>query len=93
MSEELSNVITLIGEDGNEVEMELLDVVEYEGKEYVVLLPMDEEDDEVVILLVEDGESEDESVYSGVEDEAVLDAVYAIFKERFRDEFEFTDED
>ena len=38
--EELDNIIVLNDEDGNEVEFEFLDLIEYEGEEYVVLLPV-----------------------------------------------------
>ena len=40
--EELDNIIILNDEDGNEVEFEFLDLIEYEGEEYVVLLPVEE---------------------------------------------------
>ena len=33
--EELDNIIILNDEDGNEVEFEFLDLIEYEGEEYV----------------------------------------------------------
>ena len=64
-----------------------------EGEEYVVLLPNDEEEaDEVVILKLEDTDSDDEESYVSVEDEDVLQAVFDIFKEKFKDEFNFIDE-
>ena len=61
-NEELDNIIVLNDEEGNEVEFEFLDLIEYEGEEYVVLLPNEEEDDagEVLILKLEETESEDE---------------------------------
>ena len=40
--DELDNKIILNDEDGNEIEFEFLDVVEVDGNEYVVLLPVDE---------------------------------------------------
>ncbi len=98
LNEELDNVIVLNDEDGNEVSFEFLDLIELEGEEYVVLLPMSEEgeedDGEVVILKVEDtdGESDEES-YVSVDDEATLNEVFEIFKEKFKDEFNFVDED
>ena len=57
-NEELDNIVVLNDEEGNEVEFEFLDLIEYEGEEYVVLLPVEEADDagEVVILKVEDTE-------------------------------------
>lgn len=92
--EELDNILVLNDEDGNEVEFEFLDLIEYEGEEYVVLLPVEEDTEEpgeVVILKLEDTESEDEESYVSVEDEQVLNKVFEIFKEKFEDEFNFVD--
>lgn len=93
--EELDNVIVLNDENGDEVKFEFLDLIELDGEEYVVLLPTgDSEDaDEVVILKVEDTEAEDEESYVSVEDEDVLNTVFNMFKEKFKDEFDFVDED
>ena len=96
MDEELDNVIVLNDEDGNEVSFEFLDLVELDGEEYVILLPTDEDENEpgeVVILQVEDTESEDEESYISVEDEEVLNKVFEIFKEKFKDDFDFVDEE
>lgn len=94
--EEIDNIVVLNDEDGNEVEFEFLDLIEYEGEQYVVLLPTDESEDEeageVVILKLEDTESEDEESYVSVDDEDTLNAVFEIFKEKFKDEFNFIDE-
>ena len=94
--EELDNVIILNDEDGNEVQFEFLDLVELDSEEYVVLLPTSEEEEdeeEVVILKVEDTDSEDEESYVSVDDEEILNKVFEQFKEKFKDEFNFTDED
>jgi len=94
MDEELDNIITLNDEDGNEVKFEFLDLIEYNSEEYVILLPTEEEEaDEVVILKVEDTDDEeaDEESYVSVEDEEVLNKVFEIFKEKFKDDFDFVD--
>lgn len=93
MEEELENVIILNDENGEEVKFEFLDLIELEGEEYVVLLPAsDSEDaDEVVILKVEDTDSEDEESYVSVDDEDTLNKVFEIFKEKFKDDFDFVD--
>ena len=96
--EELDNIIVLNDEDGNEVEFEFLDLIEYNSQEYVVLLPVDEGDEdnpgEVVILKVEENaEDSEEESYIGVEDQDELNAVFEIFKNKFKDEFSFIDED
>ena len=96
--EELDNIIRLNDEDGNEEQFEFLDLVELDNEEYVVLLPVtdegEEEEGEVVILKLEDtdDESEEES-YIGIEDEEILNKVFSIFKEKYKDEFNFVDED
>ena len=97
--EELDNIVVLNDEDGNEVKFEFLDLVELDEEEYVVLLPVteegEEEEGEVVILKVEDTDDEDseEESYVSVEDEEILNKVFEIFKEKFKDDFDFVDED
>ena len=97
-NEELDNIIILNDEEGNEVKFEFLDLVELDEEEYVVLLPVSEEGEEdegeVVILKLEDtDEDSEEESYVGVEDEEILNKVFAIFKEKYKDEFNFVDED
>ena len=88
--EEEVSILTLTDENGADVEFEYLDCIEYQGKEYLILLPVDEEAAEIVILEVEPVDEEMEN-YLAVEDEAVLNAVFAIFKEKFQDVFTFED--
>lgn len=91
-NEELDNIICLNDEEGNSVPFEFLDLVEFEKKEYVVLLPVEEGANEVVILqLEENSENEDEESYIVVEDQDTLNAVFAIFKEKFKEDFNFVD--
>lgn len=91
--DDLDNTIILNDENGNEVLFEFLDLIEYDCEEYVVLLPKDELEDarEVVILKVDETDSEDEETYTSVEDEETLQAVFNIFREEFKDEFNFED--
>ena len=96
--EELDNIITLNDEDGNEVKFEFLDLIDFEDEQYVVLLPVleegEEEDGEVVILKVEDSEEDsDQESYVSVESEETLMKVFNIFKDKFKDEFDFVDSD
>ena len=87
--EDLSNIIVLNDENGDEVEFEFLDLIEYKGDEYVVLLPLEDDDDQVVILKVEPIDEENES-YCPVDDDDILMEVFEIFKEKFKDEFNFS---
>ena len=99
MDEELNleeeNIIVLNDENGKEVRFEFLDLIEYDGEEYVVLLPVIEEGEEdsgeVVILKLEETDSEEEESYVSVDDEEVLNTVFQMFKQKFKDEFNFED--
>ena len=88
--EEQTNILTLTDENGVDVDFEYLDCIEYEGKEYLVLMPADEMATEIVILEVEPVDEENEN-YLSVSDENVLNAVYDIFKERYKDVLTFED--
>ena len=90
LPEEEQNILTLTDENGVETDFEYLDVIEYEGEEYLVLMPADEESDEIVILLIEPVDEENEN-YLAVENEQTLMAVYEIFKERYKDVLNFAD--
>ena len=88
LQEEESSILTLTDETGAETAFEYLDCVEYEGKEYLVLIPAEEGANQIVILEVEPVDEENEN-YLAVEDETTLDAVYDIFKERYKDVLNF----
>ena len=96
--EELDNIITFTDEDGNEVKFEFLDLIDLDDEQYVVLLPVleegEEDDGEVVILKLEDSdEDSEEESYVSVENEETLMKVFNIFKDKFKDEFDFVDSD
>ena len=57
---EEENLFLLEDENGNEVPFEFVDLMEYEGEEYLFLLPVEDDDGEVVILHVDlvDGDEE-----------------------------------
>ena len=96
LDEELDNIIILNDENGEEVPFEFLDLIELDGEQYVILLPVEEEPEEngeVVILKVEDTDSEEEESYVSVDDEEVLNKVFEMFKEKFKDEFNFLDDE
>ena len=90
LQEEESNILTLTDENGEDVEFEYLDCIEYNGTEYLILMPADENSSEIVILQVEPVDEENEN-YLSVSDENVLNAVYDIFKERYKDVLTFED--
>lgn len=88
--EEEVSILTLTDENGEDVNFEYLDCLEYEGVEYLILAPEDDDSGEIVILEIEPVDEENEN-YLAVEDEDVLNAVFGIFKEKFKDVLEFED--
>ena len=88
---EEKNIITLTDDKGNNMEYELLDIIEYDEKIYTVFYPTEEGDTEVIILRAEDTENLDESRYIVEQDEKIIQNVYEIFKEKYKDEIDFID--
>ena len=74
---EETEVITLEFDDGSEVECEIMGVFDFNGKEYIALIPDDGTDDVYIYGYQEVGEDEFELV--DIEDDAEFEAVVAEF--------------
>ena len=92
-TEPMDNILILNDADGNAVRFEFLDLIPYGGHEYVVLYPVDVDDGDVVILMVDEDPNVTEESYVAVEDDAIVQAVFRIFKEMNKEEYTFTDND
>ena len=90
LMEEEESILTLTDENGEDMRFEYLDCIEYQGTEYLILMPADDDSNQIVILAIEPVDEENEN-YLAVEDESILDAVYAIFKDRYKDVLQFAD--
>ena len=88
--EEESSILTLTDDQGNDIDFEYLDCIEFNEKEYLVLMPADAVETEIVILEIEPVDEENEN-YLAVEDEKTLNEVYGIFKEKYKDVLTFED--
>ena len=88
--DEMDRYVELTDENGKVNRYEFLDLIEYKGKEYAFLLPDDEDAEVVMILECINGEGKEEE-YKSVTDQAVMDAVFEIFKETNGDQFNFYD--
>ena len=86
---EMKETIILTDEIGKEVECEYIDTVDYEGKNYCVVSPVegseDYEEGSCYIFLVSDNGDETVDLLP-VEDESVLDAVFEKFLENYSEE-------
>lgn len=89
--QEENEVFVLHDEDGNEERFELLDTVEYDGRDFAVLLPIPEvgepnEELLYVLEIVEDLDDPEYDNYVGIEDDETIDAVFEIFKKQYFEE-------
>ena len=74
---EEADFITLEFDDGVEFECEIMGVFEYDGKEYIALIPDDDTDDVYIYGYKEVGEDEFELV--DIDDDAEFEKVVAEF--------------
>lgn len=75
-ADELGNIFVL----NDSVKCKFLDVIEYQGNEYVVFLPV--EDNDAIILQVADADNDDEADLVSVDDEDTYIALCEIFKKK-----------
>lgn len=81
-------LINLTDDEGNGFELEVVGEVEYEDNTYVVFLPayMDENDPDYGFVILRSVEENGEEAFSSVDDEELLEKVYAIYMEMLMNE-------
>ena len=87
--EEEDGIITLVDDEGNEVQFAYVDLVEYEGDNYAIMLPIEDGEvlEEAVVMLVQENEDGSDEL-TGIEDEAIVNAVIDIYNERVEEDEE-----
>ncbi|HIY73382.1 DUF1292 domain-containing protein [Intestinimonas butyriciproducens] len=99
MSDEYGgNFVSLTDEEGNEIELEHLDTIEYNGAVYMAFFPAEEadeegqppkeEDEEAGLIILKVVEIDGEEQLATLDDEAELEAVYQQFMEALFEEDE-----
>ena len=90
MSEEYGNdYVTLTDENGNELELEHLDTLEYNGNTYFAFIPADMQlEDSYDLTITKSEEENGEEILITLDDEDELDEMFQIFSERLEDTFE-----
>ena len=72
-----SDFITIVDDDGNEYELEVLSTIEYNGASYMAVIPAGaEETDNLEVSILKSVEEDGEPILCAIEDEAELQAVY-----------------
>lgn len=70
MAEEELNLVELSDEEGNVTSCEIYDIVEFEGKTYALLLPVElAGEDEPELIVLEYIEEDEEGTFVSIEDE------------------------
>ena len=85
-----SDFITIVDEDGTEYELEVLTTVEYNGAEYLAVVPAVDagEDVDVEVSILKSEEEDGEPLLTAVENEAELEAVYNLIMDLLYEEEE-----
>ena len=75
-----SDFLTIVDDDGNEFELEVLSTLEYNGCTYLAVIPAAEsaESLELEVSILKSTEEAGEAILSVIEDEAEMEAVYDI---------------
>ena len=84
-----SDFITIVDEDGTEYELEVLIAMDYNGEEYLAVIPAGAEDsEELEVSILKNVEEDGESILCAIEDEQELETVYNLMMDRLYEEEE-----
>jgi len=90
MSENFGNdFVTIIDDEGNEFELELLDTIDYNGESYAAFLPTDMDEDDpdyglIILSIVTDENGEE--LFESIDDDDKLNQVHEMFMAVFEAE-------
>ena len=85
-----SDFMTIVDEDGQEYELEILTTMEWNGASYLAVIPagMDEEEQSLEVSILKSVEEDGEDVLCAIEDDAELETVYSMIMEQLYEEAE-----
>jgi len=85
-----SDFLTIVDDDGNEYELEVLSTLEYSGITYLAVIPAAENPQqlEMEVSILKSTEEDGEPILSVIEDEAELEAVYDLIMDALYEEEE-----
>jgi len=85
-----SDFITIVDDDGNEYELEILSTLEYNGEEYMAVVPAGDslEQFDLEVSIFKSVEEDGENVLCVIEDEQELQAVYDLIMDSLYEEEE-----
>ena len=81
-----SDFMTIVDEDGEEYELEILSTLEYNGCTYLAVIPAGDDSEELEISILKSVEEDGEPLLCAVEDEAELEAVHSLIMDSLYEE-------
>ena len=85
-----SDFLTIVDDDGNEFELEVLSTLEYNGNTYLAVIPAagSQEELQLEVSILKSTEEDGENILAAIEDENELEAVYDLIMESLYEEDE-----
>lgn len=90
-----SDFITIVDEDGTEFELEVLTTMEYEGSEYLAVIPAGSDEDDspdLEVSILKSVEEDGEPILTAIEDQQELETVYGLMMDQLYEEAEGEDD-
>lgn len=82
-----SDFMTIVDEDGEEYELEVLTTIEYNGESYLAVIPAGAEDDAAPeVSILKSVEEDGEPILCAIEDDAELETVYNLIMDQLYEE-------
>ena len=92
MAEEMNNIIEIQSDDGEELRLEVLDIIYNDDSNYVCAISADDEESDEVVIMRLNPINDDEDELLPVESQDELERIFELFKERNSELFEFDQE-
>ena len=89
MAEEMNNIIEIQSDDGEELRLEVLDIIYNDDSNYVCAISADDEESDEVVIMRLNPINDDEDELLPVEAQEELERIFELFKERNSELFEF----
>lgn len=83
-----SDYMTIVDEDGEEFELEVLTTMEWQGSTYLAVIPagMDEDEPSLEVSILKSVEEDGEAILTAIEDDNELETVYHLIMEQLYEE-------
>ena len=83
-----SDFMTIVDEDGEEFELEVLTTLEYNGYSYLTVIPAGEEETDLEISILKSVDEDGEPILCAIEDDAELETVYQLIMDTLYEDAE-----